>query len=148
MSSGRSGLRITVELMELGFLTGGACGLFAFLPMLLVTQRGPGPFNIADLLIVLLGFAMVGAMLGTLFGPILGWVNVRRVPLRRIVLETTLGTIVGEVVLGPALTWIGGLPVDSLMLGGILGAAIATARLRIFSSRYQVAHSTTPLAGR
>jgi hypothetical protein len=144
MNSAQSDSRITLELMEHGFLAGGACGLLAFIPMLFVTQRGPEPMTFTGVLPVLIGFSIVGAVFGTLLGPVLGWVNVRRVPIGTIALQTAVATFLGEVVVGIPLKEIGGQPVDSLILGGIVGAALATARLRFFSSHYPFAKSQSP----
>lgn len=131
MSSRPGAFQITVKLMALGFLAGAVCGLLAFIPMLFVLERGPGPTTVGGILVVPASLSVVGGILGTLLGPILGWVNIRRASIRTIVLETSAGTMLGAVVFFVFLRAYGWPPVDPLIIGGIIGAMLATLRLRL-----------------
>jgi hypothetical protein len=124
MGRARRILAVTAGLVAFGGVAGAVAGA---LVALLVTAISLGPREALDL--DLIGFgATLGAPLGAVLLPAAGWLLMRRVPLGRAMLWTTVGTIGGGLV-----GWFTPFRVDEFyrtLVCGFLGFIIAVITLR------------------
>ena len=133
-------LLLTIALAACGALAGAVCGLLALAPIPILHVLHPTP---DDGFVVASEFAFdaaaFGAAIGAVLGPALAWSLLRRVPLWRVVVEPTLGTVIGSFA-GWALSrnpWLPG--IGSLVVGAVLGALAAGIALRARAARYHLA---------
>jgi hypothetical protein len=133
MRVGRA-VSITIAIALVGAVIGGAVGaaLFAVwtsLSWVITLDRGDGPSVIA------VG-AATGAGLGSVLAPLTSWVFLRRVPLGKALLQTTVGTTLGTVI-GLGLDGAGLMlrtHVPAGLVGAFVGFLAAAIRLR-FATR-------------
>ena len=141
----RSIFTVTVGLIAVGGLLGGICGLLALLPLAirqLLWPTGDDGFVTAG---GLAPWAFVcGAFLGVVLGPTIAWTLLRRVPLWRLLLEPTIGTIAGSF-LGWAIAdnrWLPGVP--TILTFAFGGTLVASSRLWFASQKLTRGKSTAP----
>lgn len=122
-------LAVTAGLVAFGAAAGAIAGALVAMVAIAISL---GPLEALDF--DLLGFgATLGAPLGAVLLPASGWLLMRRVPLGRAMLGTTLGTIAGGV-----MGWFAPVHVDQLyrtVFAGFLGFVVAVVALRQAASR-------------
>jgi hypothetical protein len=119
---------ITLAIALVGAVIGGVVGglLFTALKFLWRVFTPDGPASL-----IALG-AAAGAALGAVLAPLTSWVFLRRVPLGKALLETTVGTTVGAAI-GLAVDGVRpvhGFIIPAGLFGAIVGFLVAAARLR------------------
>lgn len=133
MGRARRILAVTAGLVAFGAVAGAVAGALVALLAIAVSL---GPLEALDL--DLIGFgATLGAPLGAVLLPAAGWLLMRRVPLGRAMLWTTLGTIGGGLV-----GWFTPFLIDEFyrtLVGGFLGFVIAVITLRRLALRRESA---------
>jgi len=117
-------------------LTGAAVGGFAGATALATVMVLSSDVARSSALLAIAG--EVGAFLGLISAPLVVWVMLRRVPLGRVFLRLTLGTIVGGVLGWFAFSWL------DVILGPTIAAFVAfIASAVALSFRYQRAPALT-----
>ena len=129
MRVGRA-VSITLVIALVGAVIGGVVGglLFAAWRSVHWTSIGIGETSMR---LVAVG-AAGGAALGAILAPLTSWVFLRRVPLGKALLQTTVGTTVGAAI-GLAVDSVGpsyGFIIPASLAGAILGFLAAATRLR------------------
>lgn len=119
---------VTAGLLAAGAVAGAIAAMVAVVIALAVTD-GPITLSDGEPLIVA---GMVGAFFGGLLLPATAWIFLRRVPLGLAVLGTLLGTIAGGV-LGWVFE-LGGYPAEGGLIGAFGGFALAALLLRLRAS--------------
>ena len=125
-------LTVTLGLVGTGAVVGAVCGAFALAVVLTLTGT---PHVLLDPELYALGGAF-GAVTGAVFAPAMSWLLLRRVPLGRAIAHTAVGAVLGGAIgfFLPVLSFGLGL-VPGFLWGGLLGATVAAARLRLVSSK-------------
>lgn len=119
---------VTAGLLAAGAVA-GAIAAMASVAIALVITDGPVTLRDGEPLMVA---GLVGALFGGVLLPVTAWIFLRRVPLGLAVLGTLLGTIAGGV-LGWVLE-LGGYPVEGGLIGAFGGFALAALLLRLRAS--------------
>jgi hypothetical protein len=142
MGRGRRILAVTAGLIGFGAIAGAIAG--ALVAMLAIAIRR-GPLEALDLDLAEIG-ATLGAPLGALLLPAAGWLLMRRVPLGRAMLGTMLGTVAGGLIgwLAPVHLF----QVYRTLLFGFLGFVLSVVVLRRTASvaSAQLAEPAGPVA--
>lgn len=112
----------------LGALTGTACLVLLGVPSI-------GEWSLHELGKMVLWGTLVGAPLGALGAPVLGWLLLRHVPVKRSLLYAPLGTLVGSL-LALLVGWLradiaDGVGLFYLVGGGVVGVVLAAVGLRL-----------------
>jgi hypothetical protein len=118
-------IAVTLGLSVAGAVFGALAGAIALALSLLLT--GGGNVFSAETVFVLSIPAKLGGSLGAIGAPAVAWILLRRVPLGKAVLVTTIGTVTGGVtgwIVGEALRAVNGPtePFGNELSGAILGA--------------------------
>jgi hypothetical protein len=113
-------LTVSAALAAVGAGVGAVIGMIAMGAFLLAHAPADAHVSAGDAARVFSGAALVGAAIGALLAPTVGWACLRHVPLGRAIAGTTLGAIAGALVAGlvapPA--------VILLSVAGLLAAAV------------------------
>jgi hypothetical protein len=131
-------IQVTVGLSVLGTVVGGilGAGLVALVGVRI------GDFRISGE--VLYTGTVFGALMGCVLAPLAAWTLMRRVPIRRAIAETAIGTVAGTVI-GLTFQPLRDTAWLSPPLLGVGGFALAAIRLRL--SRRARRSEITPRAG-
>ncbi|HUE84708.1 MAG TPA: hypothetical protein VMO26_01400 [Vicinamibacterales bacterium] len=124
-----------VVLMTVGFICAGAVqgaliGILSFTPVWIEQLIWQPEYPLFEFW-TLLAMVLIGAPMGAILGPVIGWILIGRAPLWRILAEPTIAAIIWS---WGAWVYVFLVPVsggfDLLVLGAFLGAIVATVRLR------------------
>lgn len=100
----------------LGALTGIGCLLLLGLPAI-------RELTLHELGKMILWGTLVGAPLGALSGPVLGWLLLRRVPVKRTLLYAPIGSLLGSLA-GLLVGWLRGPIADGVGIAYLVGGAV------------------------
>jgi len=133
---------VTAALAATGGVAGAVCGLATLLPVIVLRWWRPAlvdaalsPADLAPMC------AAIGAIVGAVVAPILGLGLLRAAPLWRVLLQPSIGALIGSMA-GCVWMLIGHAPlgVDTPLAAGALGAMVSSAVLRSHYRQHTAAH--------